>query len=469
MPTWFTVWTLLLLLNLSSIVSGSLSAMNALQTQIATVAAHVNNTGALTVCIADWAPFVFCQPEFHLPDSYTGFDVEMFRSISKRLGMQEEVDFNFKCIPFSDFESSLTSPQGECDAAIGAITVTNARADLGYKFTYPYYATGLGILVKYDTKQISGWGWLKPFSLSLWIGLILTMILVPLAVFVLEALTLKRRFHCRDIASGVGEAAYRATWTFTGGETFHSDSLPSRITILAFAAMCLILSSTYTANLAAFLTVNSGDSTIQSINDLRGRSAHTLDIYRDEIRIRYGVVTSTEDTAGEQAQRNLADMISNGMLAAALEDAPVMQYIAKNYALSCDLKVLPDLLYPMDYAIAFRFDAEEDLVDAFSAAIIALKETNDMALMKESYISYGTGSCQHSVDSSQSTTSTITLQDVYGLWVILGACVLLSFIIMLGIRRHKKKHNLMYRDDDVEKSGQGMKSWSDRGAAPALK
>lgn len=175
------------------------------------LASYVKENGPLTFCIADWMPFVVCNPN-NTQDTYTGHDVEIVRLSAGKLNLVEGEDYNFKCILFSEFRSDLTSPGGQCDAAICGITVTTARIALGYKYTYPYYSTGLGILVRSSTNDSSGWAWVNPFSLSLWIGLFATILFVPLLVFLQEFYTLKRKVHLLDIFPGYGEATWRAAW-----------------------------------------------------------------------------------------------------------------------------------------------------------------------------------------------------------------------------------------------------------------
>lgn len=390
-------------------------------------------------------PLVSCDPN-KTADTYTGHDVEMFRLLAEKLGLAEGEDFYFNCTQFSNFKPDLTTDGGVCDAAMCGISVTNERKALGFKYVYPYYSTGLGILTKSGINYSSGWAWVKPFDLSLWVGLILTMLLVPVITFLLEFWTLKRRIHLSDVAPGVGEASWRSTWALFGQETFEVSSLSARLFIFAFTALSLIVSSTYTANLAAFLTVNSVNGQIRSVSDLRGRSAHAADIYRQELRTKYGIFTTALSTEGDEGMRELANVISSGELAAGIEDQPTMQYVASNKAALCDLRVLPEIIIPFDYAIAFRFDADDKVVDAFSSATLKLKEEDLLSNLKTSYITGGEKACQSDGDVN-SGTAQISFKDLYGLWVILGAFMLLGFLVMLATRFYHYRKHVRYLDD----------------------
>lgn len=62
------------------------------------------------------------------------------------------------------------------------------------------------------THRSSGWAWVQPFDWTLWLALGLTLLVLPLAVFVLELLSLKRRIYAADWAPGLQESLVRWGW-----------------------------------------------------------------------------------------------------------------------------------------------------------------------------------------------------------------------------------------------------------------
>jgi hypothetical protein len=60
-----------------------------------------------------------------------------------------------------------------------------------------------------STKPGSGWDFVRPFDWSLWLAVALTLLVVPVAVFLLEFLSLKRRIYATDWAPGLQESLVR--------------------------------------------------------------------------------------------------------------------------------------------------------------------------------------------------------------------------------------------------------------------
>lgn len=446
-----TSFTLLLTIfsarsSLAQSLASNATAATAREEEIKDVRNYIVENGPLQICIADWMPLVTCDPT-QPTSTYSGHDVEMFRLAAGKLGLKDDVDYNFNCTSFGNFQPSLTTEGGTCDAAMCGISITRERKALGYKYAYPYYATGLGVLVKSGLNESTGWAWLKPFDLSLWIALLLTFFLAPAYVFIIEFLTIKRRIYAKDIIPGVEEATWRAGWTLFGQETFHASSFPARFTIMFFAALCMIVSSTYTANLAAFLTVNQVTGTINNVDDLRGKAAHAADVYKQKMRTKYGMFTSAVDSEGEEGMKYLSSLIQSGELMAGIEDEPTVTYIAYNVVENCDLRVLPEIILPFDYAVAFRYDMADDVVAAFSSSFIQMKEEGDMIMLKEAYITGGAKTCGDLSSSVTESNNEITFKDLFGLWVVFLAACALGLLMMLAVRLYKWKKSKPYRDD----------------------
>jgi hypothetical protein len=66
-------------------------------------------------------------------------------------------------------------------------------------------------------------------------------------------------------------------------DVFKVSSLPARIVTASYAFLVLIITHTYTANLAAFLTVKQLDTKINSVEDLVGKTVATLPTYVDRL------------------------------------------------------------------------------------------------------------------------------------------------------------------------------------------
>ena len=76
---------------------------------------------------------------------------------------------------------------------------------------------------------------------------------------------------------------------------FKVSSLPARIVTAAYAFLVLIITHTYTANLAAFLTVKQLDTKINSVEDLIGKTVASLPTYVDRLNASHRITAVDRD------------------------------------------------------------------------------------------------------------------------------------------------------------------------------
>jgi hypothetical protein len=78
-------------------------------------------------------------------------------------------------------------------------------------------------------------------------------------------------------------------------DVFRVHSFPARLVTVGYAFLVLIISNTYTANLAAFLTVDQLDVKISKIDDLRGKSVVTLRPYVNRLYDNFRVIATDKE------------------------------------------------------------------------------------------------------------------------------------------------------------------------------
>ena len=104
--------------------------------------------------------------------------------------------------------------------------------------------------------------------------------ILPLVIYLLEVMSIKRRVSVKESVRSYNEAAWRTIWLMIQGDgaLLEVTNLGARVVTVVLSFVSLIISSSYTANLAAFLTLKSlGD--INTVSDLVGLSASTIELY----------------------------------------------------------------------------------------------------------------------------------------------------------------------------------------------
>ncbi|MBN1635869.1 MAG: glutamine ABC transporter substrate-binding protein GlnH [Deltaproteobacteria bacterium] len=95
-------------------------------------------------CDTNFMPF-----EFKQEGKYVGFDIDLWDAIAKDLGLE------YKLMPM-DFNGLIPALQtGNIDAAIAGMTIKSKREEV-VDFAYPYYDSGLLLMVKADNTTIKG-------------------------------------------------------------------------------------------------------------------------------------------------------------------------------------------------------------------------------------------------------------------------------------------------------------------------
>lgn len=393
------------------------------------------------VCTIPLEPMAKCSRNSNASVSFSGLSIDSFRAAAKgALNWEEGVDYMFACVD-TDTPTTLTEKilpaDGACDAFIASTTISSDRTEAGVVWAYPYWSGSIGIIIKSTPKSTDGWAWTKPFTWKLWLAIGLTVMFLPIIVYFLEVLSIKRRVSMSDSLKGYAEATWRTLWVMIQGETMGVSMMGARVVVIVLAFVALILSASYTANLAAFLTLKSFSS-VSSIYDLQGLAVSTVEVYQDRILSRYGLktvearITSVEDIADEAA------LVAQGVLAGFLIDAEVAQYLVATWP-DCALTLLPQTIEPYDYGLAFNPRTDTAIVDAFSLSIIRLLEDGTIADIGSKYLLEDSPCLNQGISNEE--IGQITFMQVYGLWVLIGAGVVAGLSIVLFLRLYKNKRN----------------------------
>jgi len=373
-------------------------------------------------------------------DSFTGLSVEIFRETARdALNWKEGTDYRFECLfggTLDTLKNEILPVNGSCDAFIAATTITSERSEMGVVWAYPYWSGSIGIITRSTPKSTDGWAWTKPFTWSLWLAIGLTVIILPIIVYYLEVLSIKKRVGASDSLLGYVEATWRTLWVMIQGETMSVSMLSARVVVIVLAFVALILSASYTANLAAFLTLKSFSS-VNSIFDLQGYAVSTVEAYQERIQEGYGLKTMVAQLSSRDDLTKEAGQVAMGSLAAFLYDAEAAQYLVATWP-ECRLRMLPDTIEPFDYGLAFNTRTDPDIVNAFSLGILRLIEDGTIRGLGDRYLLQDSPCLNQGINNEE--IGQITFTQVYGLWVIIGAAMVIGCAIVIIVRFRKNKN-----------------------------
>ncbi|KAI6069813.1 Glutamate receptor ionotropic, delta-2 isoform X1 [Aix galericulata] len=204
------------------------------------------------------------------PKKYQGFSIDVLEALANYLGFKYEIyvapDHKYGS-PQDD--GSWNGLIGElvfkrADIGISALTITPDRENV-VDFTTRYMDYSVGVLLRKAEKTVDMFACLAPFDLSLWACIAGTVLLVGLLVYLLNWLNPPRL----QMGSMTSTTLYNSMWFVYGSFVQQGGEVPyttlaTRLMMGAWWLFALIVISSYTANLAAFLTITRIENSIHS-------------------------------------------------------------------------------------------------------------------------------------------------------------------------------------------------------------
>ena len=147
-----------------------------------------NKTEPKVICTSFvFTPMVFCDPT-QPPETYTGFQIDLFKATAKELNWTLGKDFTFKCMDWLPQEDDLASNNGSCYMVASAIDVQTFHLARGIKFGNSYLQAGYKIMVASPQSANDPWGFMKAFSWEVWVLLLATALVVPTVAWFVEGM-----------------------------------------------------------------------------------------------------------------------------------------------------------------------------------------------------------------------------------------------------------------------------------------
>jgi len=303
--------------------------------------AQPDSTRIIKVGIKPVVPFVFDNAD----SVYSGISILFWEKVA------EDLDLQYNYTEYPDVESLLVAvEQGEVDAAIGAITITDER-EQRMDFTQPYFASGLGVAVHQDQGGFLG----RLLNIVSWefisaVGILCLVILIfGLLVWFFERRKNRDEFGGKPLR-GIGEAFWWSAVTMT--TVGYGDKAPvtrgGRLVAFVWMFTAIVITSTLTAAIASALTVSSLSENIRSIEDLaRFRIGTVAGSSSEEYLRREGVRVETYPSATEALSA-----LEENEVRAVLYDKPILQYLVRETERVENIELLPQEILQNSYGIA---------------------------------------------------------------------------------------------------------------------
>uniref|UniRef100_W5LH95 Glutamate receptor n=1 Tax=Astyanax mexicanus TaxID=7994 RepID=W5LH95_ASTMX len=381
-------------------------------------------------------------------DQYEGFCVDMLKELSDIL------KFTFRIKLVDDGLYGAPEPNGswtgmvgelinrKADLAVAAFTITSEREKV-IDFSKPFMTLGISILYRVHIGRKPGYfSFLDPFSPAVWLFMLLAYLAVSCVLFLAARLSpyewynphpcLRERRDMLENQYTLGNSLWFPVGGFMQqGSEIMPKALSTRCVSGVWWAFTLIIISSYTANLAAFLTVQRMEAPIESPDDLA-----------DQTNIQYGTIhggstmTFFMNSRYQTYQRMWNYMYSKqpSVFVKSTEEG-IARVVNSKYAfllestmneyhrsLNCNLTQIGGLLDTKGYGIGMPLGSP--FRDEISLAVLQLQENNRLEILKRRW--WEGGQCPKEEDHR---AKGLGMENIGGIFVVLICGLIIAVFV----------------------------------------
>ncbi|XP_032785101.2 glutamate receptor 1 isoform X2 [Daphnia magna] len=387
--------------------------------------------------------------EFTGNDQFEGYCKDMMDLIAAKLGINYELR-KVKDHRYGNENPNVTGGwdgiigeliRRETEVALGAITITSARERV-VDFSAPFMELGISIMIKKPMKQKPGFlSFMSPLATEVWAAVGAIFLAVSLVLFSVHRWS---KSGWRTIRRSTSVKQYVNDFTlgnslwFTLGSLLRAGnvtvprSISGRMVGAVWWFFTLILISSYTANLAAFLTVERMVTPINSAEDLARQtqveygtlnSGTTLDFFKNSKFAVYSRMWEFMNSRKHVFVRTYDEGIrrvrqSKGKYALLIE-SPKNDYVNERHP--CDTMKVGRNFDTKGFGVATPLGSP--LREQINLAVLSLKESDDLARLTNKWW-YDRGECANA-DKQETTQNELSLSNVAGIfYILIGGLVL---------------------------------------------
>uniref|UniRef100_A0A671MPM4 Glutamate receptor n=1 Tax=Sinocyclocheilus anshuiensis TaxID=1608454 RepID=A0A671MPM4_9TELE len=410
-------------------------------------------------------PYVMLKKNWEMyegNDQYEGYCVDLASEIAKHIGIRYKISI----VP--DGKYGARDPEtkiwngmvgelvyGKAEIAVAPLTITLVREEV-IDFSKPFMSLGISIMIKKPQKSKPGvFSFLDPLAYEIWMCIVFAYIGVSVVLFLVSRFS-PYEWHTEEPEEGSDGppsdqppnefGIFNSLWFSLGafmqqGCDFTPRSLSGRIVGGVWWFFTLIIISSYTANLAAFLTVERMVSPIESAEDLAKQteiaygtldSGSTKEFFRrSKIAVyekMWSYMKSAEPTVFTKTTAEGVARVrkSKGKYAFLLEST-MNEYTEQRKP--CDTMKVGGNLDSKGYGVATPKASQ--LRNAVNLAVLKLNEQGLLDKLKNKWW-YDKGECgSGGGDSKDKSSQALSLSNVAGVFYILVGGLGLAMMVAL--------------------------------------
>ncbi|XP_067113889.1 glutamate receptor ionotropic, kainate 1 isoform X3 [Osmerus mordax] len=392
-------------------------------------------------------------------DRFEGYCLDLLKELSNILGFTYEVKL------VTDGKYGAQNDKGEwngmvrelidhiADLAVAPLTITYVR-EKSIDFSKPFMTLGISILYRKPNGTNPGvFSFLNPLSPDIWMYVLLACTGVSCVLFVIARFTPYEWYnpHPCNPSSELVENNFtllNSFWFGVGalmrqGSELMPKALSTRIVGGIWWFFTLIIISSYTANLAAFLTVERMDAPIDSADDLAKQTRIEYGSVRDGSTMTFfkkSKISTYEKMWAFMSSRKNTALVKNNREGitrvlttdyAMLMESTSIEYISQR---NCNLTQIGGLIDSKGYGVGTPIGSPYR--DKITIAILQLQEEGKLHMMKEKW--WRGNGCP---EEDNKEASALGVENIGGIFIVLAAGLVLSVFVAIGEFIYKARKN----------------------------
>ncbi|XP_020293044.1 glutamate receptor ionotropic, kainate 1 isoform X2 [Pseudomyrmex gracilis] len=411
----------------------------------------------LVVMTREERPYVMVKEDKNLTGNarFEGFCIDLLKWIANQVGFQ----YAIKLVP--DHMYGVYDPETKewngivrelmekrADLAVASMTINYARESV-IDFTKPFMNLGIGILFKVPSSQPTRlFSFMNPLAVEIWLYVLAAYMLVSFTLFVMARFSPYEwnNPHPCLAESDVVENQFSVSnsfWFITGtflrqGSGLNPKATSTRIVGGIWWFFTLIIISSYTANLAAFLTVERMITPIENAADLAEQTeisygtlagGSTMTFFRDS---KIGIYQKMWRFMESKGPSVFVQSYEEGIKRVLEGDyAFLMESTMLDYAVQrdCNLTQIGGLLDSKGYGIATPKGSPWR--DKISLAILELQEKGVIQILYDKWWKNTGDVCNRDDKNKESKANALGVENIGGVFVVLLCGLALAIVVAI--------------------------------------
>ncbi|XP_043579636.1 glutamate receptor ionotropic, kainate 2 isoform X5 [Bombus pyrosoma] len=409
----------------------------------------------LVVMTREEKPYVMVKEDKNLTGNarFEGFCIDLLKWIAGQVGFQ----YAIRLVPdhmYGVYDPKTKEWNGivrelmekRADLAVASMTINYARESV-IDFTKPFMNLGIGILFKVPSSQPTRlFSFMNPLAVEIWLYVLAAYMLVSFTLFVMARFSPYEwnNPHPCLAESDIVENQFSVSnsfWFITGtflrqGSGLNPKATSTRIVGGIWWFFTLIIISSYTANLAAFLTVERMITPIENAADLAEQTqisygtlegGSTMTFFRDS---KIGIYKKMWEFMETKSPSVFVKSYEDGVKRVLEGDyAFLMESTMLDYAVQrdCNLTQIGGLLDSKGYGIATPKGSPWR--DKISLAILELQEKGVIQILYDKWWKNTGDVCNRDEKSKESKANALGVENIGGVFVVLVCGLALAILV----------------------------------------